>query len=140
VHVSAAESGLGIVFLHEIQPGPASRSYGVQVARLAGMPANLVRQARATLEALEAQRVQGQAQIDLFAAPPGVTEAAPSPLEAAVAALNPDMLAPREALDTLYRLKSLESTTGRSRVDSPHSGGGGGPLQPARGTTEGKVS
>ena len=108
VHVSAAESGEQIVFLHEIQPGPASRSYGVQVARLAGMPGSLVRQARATLEALEAQRVQGQAQIDLFAAPPAVTEAAPSALEAAVAALNPDMLAPREALDALYRLKKLQ--------------------------------
>jgi DNA mismatch repair protein MutS len=108
VHVSAVESGAGIVFLHEIQPGPASRSYGVQVARLAGMPNGLVRQARATLEALEAQRVLGQAQIDLFAAAPAVTEAAPSPLEAAVAALNPDMLAPREALDALYRLKALQ--------------------------------
>ena len=108
LHVSAVESGESIVFLHEMQHGPASRSYGVQVARLAGMPASLVRQARATLEALETQRTQGQAQIDLFAAAPPVTETAPSALEAAVAALNPDMLAPREALDALYRLKSLQ--------------------------------
>jgi DNA mismatch repair protein MutS len=56
VHVSAVESGDDIVFLHAIEAGPASRSYGVQVARLAGMPPALVRQARATLEALEAQR------------------------------------------------------------------------------------
>ena len=49
MHVSAAESGDQIVFLHAIEAGPASRSYGVQVARLAGMPASLVRQARATL-------------------------------------------------------------------------------------------
>ena len=108
VHVSAVESGDGIVFLHDIQAGPASRSYGVQVARLAGMPATLVRQARATLEALENQRVQGQAQIDLFAAAPAVIEAAPSALEQAVGALNPDMLAPREALEALYRLKDLQ--------------------------------
>ena len=74
VHVSAAESGDDIVFLHEIQPGPASRSYGVQVARLAGMPAGLVRQARATLEALEAQQRAHNAQIDLFAAPPPLVE------------------------------------------------------------------
>ena len=71
VHVSATEtpggSGDGIVFLHEIEPGPASRSYGVQVARLAGMPAGLVRQARGALEALEAQQRAGDAQIDLFA-------------------------------------------------------------------------
>ena len=108
VHVSAAESGATIVFLHEIQPGPASRSYGVQVARLAGMPASLVRQARATLETLEAQRVQGQAQVDLFAVPAPAIEAAPSPLEQALAVLNPDMLAPREALEALYRLKDLQ--------------------------------
>ena len=60
VHVAAVESGDDIVFLHAIEAGPASRSYGVQVARLAGMPASLVRQARATLEALEAQRTAAQ--------------------------------------------------------------------------------
>ena len=69
VHVSAVENPAsgGIVFLHEIEPGPASRSYGVQVARLAGMPAGVLRQARAALEALEAQQRAGDAQIDLFA-------------------------------------------------------------------------
>ncbi len=67
VHVAAVESGDGIAFLHEIEPGPASRSYGVQVARLAGMPAPLLRQARATLESLEAERVARQPQSDLFA-------------------------------------------------------------------------
>ena len=78
MHVSAVEAGHDIVFLHAIEPGPASRSYGVQVARLAGMPATLVRQARATLEALEAQQRAGDAQVDLFAAPP-VASAAPEP-------------------------------------------------------------
>jgi DNA mismatch repair protein MutS len=68
--VGAVESGHDIVFLHQIEPGPASRSYGVQVARLAGMPASLIRQARATLEALEAKAEAGQAQVDLFAPPP----------------------------------------------------------------------
>jgi DNA mismatch repair protein MutS len=110
VHVSAAESGDDIVFLHEIQPGPASRSYGVQVARLAGMPASLVRQARATLEALEAQQRDSQAQIDLFAAPPPPAEVAvaPSAVEEALAAIQPDALSPREALEALYRLKELQ--------------------------------
>ncbi|WKB53990.1 DNA mismatch repair protein MutS [Eleftheria terrae] len=110
VHVSAVESGEDIVFLHEIQPGPASRSYGVQVARLAGMPATLVRQARHTLEALEAQQRDSQAQIDLFAAPaaPAAEERDPSPVEQALAALQPDALSPREALDALYRLKDLQ--------------------------------
>ncbi len=108
VHVSAAESGDDIVFLHDIQAGPASRSYGVQVARLAGMPATLVRQARAALEALEAQQKSSDAQIDLFAAPAPVVEAEDSALDKALAAINPDMLSPKEALDALYRLKSLQ--------------------------------
>ncbi len=107
VHVSATESGEGIVFLHEIQPGPASRSYGVQVARLAGMPGSLVRQARATLEALEAQRAQGQAQIDLFAAPAPAIEVQRSAVELALAAVEPDSLTPKQALEALYRLQAL---------------------------------
>jgi DNA mismatch repair protein MutS len=108
VHVSAAETRDDIVFLHDIQPGPASRSYGVQVARLAGMPAGLVRQARATLEALEAQKHAADAQIDLFAAPPAPPPAAePSAIDQALAAINPDMLSPREALDALYKLRAL---------------------------------
>lgn len=108
VHVSAAESGDDIVFLHDIQPGPASRSYGVQVARLAGMPATLVRQARATLEALEAQQRASDAQIDLFAPPAPLPEREPSAVEKALAAVNPDSLSPREALDALYRLKAVQ--------------------------------
>ncbi|EWS59631.1 DNA mismatch repair protein MutS [Methylibium sp. T29-B] len=111
VHVSAAESHTGhgddIVFLHEIQPGPASRSYGVQVARLAGMPAPLLRQARATLEALEAQQAASASQIDLFAAPPPSPPREATELERALAGVEPDTLTPREALDALYRLKSL---------------------------------
>jgi len=109
MHVSAVEAGHDIVFLHAIEPGPASRSYGVQVARLAGMPAALVRQARATLEALESQQRAGDAQVDLFAAPPAAGGAPePSALDAALAAIDPDALTPREALDALYRLKSLQ--------------------------------
>ncbi|HEY8710003.1 MAG TPA: DNA mismatch repair protein MutS, partial [Burkholderiaceae bacterium] len=107
MHVSAAESGDDIVFLHELQSGPASRSYGVQVARLAGMPASLLRQARATLEALEASKHAADAQIDLFAAPPAVPEAESSKVEAALAALDPDMLSPKQALAALYELKAL---------------------------------
>jgi DNA mismatch repair protein MutS len=110
MHVSAVESGDDIVFLHELQPGPASRSYGVQVARLAGMPAALVRQARATLEALEASKHAADAQIDLFAPAPEATIEI-SPLTAALAALDPDMLTPKEALAALYELKKLEGKT-----------------------------
>jgi DNA mismatch repair protein MutS len=107
VHVSAAESGSDIVFLHEIQPGPASRSYGIQVARLAGMPAAVVNHARHALAALETQQTLSREQVDLFAAPSAAVAQAPSAVEAAVAALNPDALSPREALDAVYQLKQL---------------------------------
>ena len=111
VHVSAAESGRDIVFLHAIEPGPASRSYGIQVARLAGIPAAVLNQARHTLEALEQQASAAQAQVDLFAPAPAPAPApaatAPGPLEAYVASLNPDTMSPREAMDAIYQLKSL---------------------------------
>src|SRR5206468_3244653 len=112
VHVSAAEThnnGVDdIVFLHDILPGPASRSYGVQVARLAGMPGTLVRQARATLEALETQQRAADAQIDLFAPPAPVAPRERSEVETALARLDPDTLSAKDALDALYRLKSLQ--------------------------------
>ncbi|NPC56883.1 DNA mismatch repair protein MutS [Caenimonas soli] len=107
VHVSAAESGSDIVFLHEIQPGPASRSYGIQVARLAGMPAGVVNHARHALTALETQQTLSREQVDLFAPPPAADAPTHSAVEAAVAALNPDALSPREALDALYALKKM---------------------------------
>ena len=74
------------------------------------MPASLVRQARGALEALEAQQRAGDAQVDLFAAPPAAALAPePSVIESALAAIDPDALTPREALDALYRLKSLQA-------------------------------
>jgi DNA mismatch repair protein MutS len=121
VHVSAVESGHDIVFLHEIEPGPASRSYGVQVARLAGMPSAVVRQARHTLEALEQQEAAAQAQVDLFAQAPVTGSPAPVTNAGAMADephahaaravlqmlqdTQPDSLSPREALQLLYQLK-----------------------------------
>ncbi|WP_114973994.1 DNA mismatch repair protein MutS [Rhodoferax ferrireducens] len=111
VHVSAVESGRDIVFLHEIQPGPASKSYGIQVARLAGMPAAVLNHARHTLEALEAQATESNAQVDLFAAPPAPESTAASAIEMAVAALDPDAMSPREALDALYQLKKITATS-----------------------------
>ena len=107
LHVGAVESGHDIVFLHQLEPGPASRSYGVQVARLAGMPATVVRQARATLEALEAKAAQGREQVDLFAPAPAAAAPEPSAVEAELARVDPDALSPREALEALYRLKAL---------------------------------
>jgi len=107
VHVSAAEAGSDIVFLHELQPGPASRSYGIQVARLAGMPAPVLNHARHALAALESGASESRAQVDLFAAPPEAASLAPSAVESRLAQINPDALSPREALDLLYALKKL---------------------------------
>jgi DNA mismatch repair protein MutS len=107
VHVSAAEAGRDIVFLHAIEPGPASRSYGIQVARLAGMPAAVLNQARHTLDALEAQATASQRQVDLFAAPPMTGEPEVSVVESALADIDPDAMSPREAMEALYQLKAL---------------------------------
>ena len=110
VHVSAAESEQDIVFLHEIQAGPASKSYGIQVARLAGMPAAVVNHARHALSALESGAQDAQAQVDLFAPPPAAEPVATSAVEKALAAINPDAMSPREALDALYQLKKISTS------------------------------
>ena len=115
MHVSATESvgksGRDIVFLHEMQPGPASKSYGIQVARLAGMPAAVVNHARQALEALEAQQTASRAQVDLFAAPPAAEVREDSAVESALAALDLDAMSPREALEALYTLQKLNPRT-----------------------------
>ncbi|THU05254.1 DNA mismatch repair protein MutS [Lampropedia puyangensis] len=110
MHVAAAETGNRIVFLHELQAGPASRSYGIHVAKLAGMPAALLHHAKATLERLQSQG-QVDRQSDLFSAPLAtdmpLTEAPmqPSAVEQRLAELDVDALSPREALEQLYQLK-----------------------------------
>jgi len=109
VHVSAAENGADIVFLHQIEPGPASRSYGLQVAKLAGVPGAVVQHARHALAALEAQSANAQQQVDLFAPPPASTVPEPSAVDAAVTQMDPDTLSPREALEWVYRLKKLST-------------------------------
>lgn len=111
VHVGAVEAGHDIVFLHEIQAGPASRSYGIQVAKLAGMPAAVLHHARHALEALEAKAGEDDLQVNLFDAPELVEETpAHNPLAQALADINPDQLSPREALEALYQLKKLSAS------------------------------
>nr|WP_238482495.1 DNA mismatch repair protein MutS [Noviherbaspirillum aridicola] len=113
VHLSAVEHKDSIVFLHAVQQGPASQSYGLQVAQLAGVPQSVIRSARKHLAQLEANSLQPTPQFDLFAAPPpDCDEEAPAPAAAApvldlLAATDPDSLTPRQALEVLYRLKSL---------------------------------
>jgi DNA mismatch repair protein MutS len=114
VHLSAVEHKDSIVFLHAVQAGPASQSYGLQVAQLAGVPQPVIRAARRHLAALEAHSVQSTPQFDLFASSfSEQPEEEPhqdktvSPLIEALAEIDPDALSPRDALDALYRLKNL---------------------------------
>ncbi len=99
-----------LVFLHEARPGPADRSYGVQVARLAGVPPAVVARAREVLDRLESQ-TSSPARLDdlpLFATPAPVESVhMPSETEAELASMDVDGMSPREALDALYRLKRL---------------------------------
>jgi DNA mismatch repair protein MutS len=113
VHVSAVETGRDIAFLHSIEAGPASKSYGIQVAKLAGVPAQVVNHARAALERLETQQQATQSQVDLFAAPveAATVSGAISAVESALETINPDDLSPREALDALYQLKKLQTNS-----------------------------
>jgi DNA mismatch repair protein MutS len=108
VHLNALEHNDTIVFMHEVQEGPASQSYGLQVAQLAGVPHHVITQARQKLIQLEADSVKTQTgaippppvQNDMFSAPS-------SPALDALKDMNPDNLSPREALELLYSLKSL---------------------------------
>ena len=103
-----------LVFLHDVKPGPADKSYGVQVAKLAGLPPAAILRARDVLERLESEannNKQGEANIlgglPLFSAPTPPLNAKPSKIDLAVQSLEIDDLSPREALEFLYDLKSL---------------------------------
>ena len=104
-----------VVFLHEVVPGAADRSYGIQVAKLAGLPKPVIGRARQVLESLErSDRSRPKLTVDdlpLFAArpaePAGEAEAASDPALAALAEIEPDELSPRQALEALYALKRL---------------------------------
>ncbi|NLY64558.1 MAG: DNA mismatch repair protein MutS [Alcaligenaceae bacterium] len=112
VHLAAAESPSGIVFLHEVQEGPASRSYGIQVAQRAGIPSAVIRQAKRELERLEEQALNTP-QLDLFAETAPVNDQASDDqielqaLRDAINDIDPDSMSPREALDALYKLRNL---------------------------------
>jgi len=108
IHLDAVEQKDSIVFLHAVEEGPANRSYGLQVAALAGVPKPVIRQAKKILEALEQQSLQRGGQDDLFARPGDVqSESEIDALRDALQSVNPDELTPRQALELLYRLKKL---------------------------------
>ena len=122
-HLAAAQSARGIVFLHEVRDGPANQSYGLEVAKLAGLPAQVIKQARGLLQQLEerSRSDQHSDQFDLFSASEPDTafetdqaSAASNPqlgpqvesLLAQLQAINPDDLTPKQALEALYLLKN----------------------------------
>jgi DNA mismatch repair protein MutS len=109
VHLDAVEHKDTIVFLHALEEGPADRSYGLQVAALAGVPKPVIRQAKKYLEMLEEKSLREGGQDDLFASAREEQEKEPQtdPLRDALQGVNPDELTPREALELLYRLKKL---------------------------------
>ena len=107
-HLRAKEWKGDLVFLHEVAPGAADRSYGIQVAKLAGLPKSAVERAKAVLQRLEttggSTRMEIADELPLFAQV--MEEHAPSALEAALNDINPDHLSPKEALELLYKLKA----------------------------------
>ena len=109
VHLAAVEHQHSIVFLHSVNEGAASQSYGLQVAALAGVPNSVIRSAKKQLVRLEQQSAAQNPQGDLFAAPPPYEAPEPEehPLVAALRELQPDDLSPRDALEKIYQLKKL---------------------------------
>nr|WP_114952941.1 DNA mismatch repair protein MutS [Sphingosinicella terrae] len=116
-HVRAREWKGELVLLHELAPGPADRSYGIAVAKLAGMPPDVLARARSVLAKLEEGRAAtggiaaGLDDLPLFAAA-AREEPQADALHVALAEVEPDSLSPREALETLYRLKRLQAEEG----------------------------
>jgi DNA mismatch repair protein MutS len=109
VHLDAIEHGDKLVFMHAVKEGPANRSFGLQVAALAGLPRSVISHAKRTLAELEARpshasemspvTLEQPQQMGLFVKP--------SPVHDALAAIDPDELTPKQALEALYRLKLL---------------------------------
>ena len=112
-HFTAAEHRGGIVFLHRVKPGPANRSYGIQVAQLAGINAGVLAKARKKLKALESQASKHHSpQADLFVHTAEEPDSTEEPVDyteliSAISEIDPDTLSPRQALEALYRLKQV---------------------------------
>ncbi|HEX7386932.1 MAG TPA: DNA mismatch repair protein MutS [Castellaniella sp.] len=105
IHLAAADSPDGVVFLHEVRPGPASQSYGLHVAQRAGIPPVVIRHAQKELAELEA-RNRADSQLALFVERvEDETGDSEEPLRTALRTLDPDTLSPREALELLYQLR-----------------------------------
>ncbi|WP_299011462.1 DNA mismatch repair protein MutS [uncultured Shewanella sp.] len=106
VHLDAVEHGDTIAFMHAVQEGPASRSYGLQVAALAGVPASVIHTAKNKLHQLESREQTGSSAHQAPLAP--LPEVAPSVLSETLSQINPDDFSPKQALECLYQLKQLQ--------------------------------
>lgn len=106
VHLDAVETQAGLTFLHAVEDGPASQSYGLQVAKLAGVPGAVIQAARHKLVILENQQIAASPQGDLFA-PPSPPEPVVNPALERLLEVDPDELTPRQALELLYELRGL---------------------------------
>src|SRR5690606_2571896 len=110
VHLDAVEHGDTLVFMHAVKDGPANRSFGLQVAALAGLPKPVLRQARGRLAELEQQGPAARPPLsaEVLDAPQQYGLFAPSSAAMdALAGIDPDELTPKQALEALYRLKAL---------------------------------
>ncbi len=109
VHLDAVEHGERIVFLHAVEDGPASQSYGIQVAALAGIPHSVLKAARRQLREFEQRAAINTQQPDLFAQAfvAEAAEPAEHPAVERLSSLDPNELTPKQALDALYELKAL---------------------------------
>ncbi|MHB1115389.1 DNA mismatch repair protein MutS [Sideroxydans sp.] len=107
VHLAAVEHQHSIVFLHSVNEGAASQSYGLQVAALAGVPGSVIRSAKKQLVKLEQNSAAQNPQGDLFAAVPEAPEPEEHPLLSALRDLQPDEMSPKEALEKIYQLINL---------------------------------
>lgn len=121
VHLNATEHKDNIVFLHKVQEGPASKSYGLQVAKLAGIPASVLAQAQHQLQLLEQGEhipianqntiaASSDPEVNTNTSAPlqtGLFDVMPNPVVEALKKINPDNFSPREALEQLYRLKDV---------------------------------
>ncbi len=112
VHLTAIEHDNRIVFLHKVKKGAASKSYGIQVAALAGLPEKTLQQARHYLKHLEQSEHTQSKQMSLFdAAQQAPIKTEPPAYEAYLRQLNPDELSPRQALDKLYEIRAMVNKT-----------------------------
>ena len=109
VHLAAIEHQHSIIFLHAVNEGAASQSYGLQVAALAGVPNEVIRNAKNQLRALEQNRATQHPQGDLFTFAPDIPTAETHPVLITLHTLHPDELTPKAALEMLYQLKKLSS-------------------------------